>query len=311
MFLTVITPTLNSESTLGEALESVRVQWEAGMEHLVIDAVSKDGTLAVASGFPNVTVTSEPDQGIYDGMNKGAFRAKGDWLLFLQGDDWLPEGTIKAFREAVMANPDADILCGQAEAVRFADDAWVPVWTVRNAGARKLIVSNVALGEPMINARLIRKSVFHELDGFAGEFALASDRDFLIRAALAGVLQSEVDAMTYRYRWHGGSSTMTDDDRLSARLLRENMEIASRHFSSETGADALALRTWHGRLCVQSAMNALERLDAHAFAFACLRGVSRDPLWIRMLAAECLSSVPGFLKRGCRTRSQALRMSKP
>ena len=310
MFLTVITPTLNSESTLGEALESVRSQWEEGVEHLVIDAVSRDNTPGVASGFPDVTFTSEPDGGIYDGMNKGAFRAKGDWLLFLQGDDWLPEGTIKAFREAVSAHPDADLLCGQAEAVRFADVAWVPVWTVRNAKARELNVANVALGEPMINARLIRKSLFHKLNGFSGEFALASDRDFLIRAAMAGALQSEVNTMTYRYRWHGGSSTMTDDDRLSARLLRENLEIASRHLSSANGADANALRAWHGRLCIQSAMNALERLDAHAFALACRYGVSRDPLWIFRLAGECLTAVPGFLKRGCRTRSQKLRMSK-
>jgi glycosyltransferase involved in cell wall biosynthesis len=310
MFLSVITPTLNSEATLGEALESVRCQWEEDMEHLVIDAVSRDSTLDVASLFPAVQVTSEPDKGIYDGMNKGAFRAKGEWLLFLQGDDWLPEGAIKAFREAVAAHPDADMLCGQAEAVRCVDGAWVPVWAVRNSGDRKLNVANIALGEPMINARLMRKSLFHALNGFCGEFDLASDRDFLIRAAQVGVIQSEVDAMTYRYRWHGGSSTMTDDNRLAARLLRENLEIASRHLSRTKGADASALRSWHGRLCIQSAMNALEDLDVRTFSSSALRGISRNPLWMFLLGVECLSSIPGFLKRGCRTRSQIKRRSR-
>ena len=279
------------------------------MEHLLIDAVSSDGTLKVASRFQEVKVTSEPDNGIYDGMNKGAFRARGEWLLFLQGDDWLPEGSIRAYREAVEANPDADVVCGQAQAVRRVDDGWFPVWSVANQEERKLTVPNIALGEPMINARLIRRSLFGELKGFRAEYALASDRDFLIRAALSGARQREIDFMTYRYRWHGGSSTMTDDVRLASRLLGENLEIASRHLARVRGADASALRTWHGRLCVQSAMNALESLDARTFCSSVNRGQSGNPLWIFQLGGECLSAVPGFLKRGCRTRSQVKRKS--
>lgn len=304
MFLSIITPTLNSEATLGDALVSAQSQTTGDAEHLVIDAVSIDGTLCVAGRFPDVTAISEPDNGIYDGMNKGAYRARGEWLLFLQGDDWLPAGAIAAYRQAAAMYPDADMICGMAEAVRIVAGDWVPVWTVTETAKRELTLANIALGEPMINARLIRKSLFFDLGGFSGDFRLASDRDFLLRAASSGVRQVEIDDMTYRYRWHQGSSTMTDSGRLSSILLGENLEIARRQLDLAKKGERAVLKSWHDRLQVQSAMNALERFDLRDLYRSISGALMVNPVWFLSFATEFFRSLPGFLIRGCRTRSQ-------
>jgi glycosyltransferase len=308
--ISIITPCLNAEPTLREAVESVNFPSTGEVEHLLIDARSTDGTLAEASRYPYLKVLSETDAGIYDGMNKGARFARGEWLLFLQADDWLPLGTLQAYLDAIASYPDAQMICGGAEAVRKEGAGWKRVWSVSGNREKELTVGNIALGEPMINARLIRRDVFLALGGFSLEYKLASDRDFLLRAAEQKIRQQVIEAPAYRYRWHAGSSTMTAGNHLSARLLGENILIAKRHLNRVPQEEKPSVRNWHTRLHVQGAMNALESGDVTAFLGHAAGGLSSDPLWFLDLLGEIVRSLPGFLARGGRTRSQILR-SKP
>jgi GT2 family glycosyltransferase len=236
-------------------------------------------------------------------MNKGVSLACGEWLLFLQADDWLPAGAIDAYRKAISEAPMAGVICGSAEAVKEVGNQWSAIWSVKDTNRKKLSVKNIALGEPMINARLFRKSLFDKLGGFTLKYSLASDRDFLLRAADAGVLQYEVDSMTYRYRWHAGSSTMTAFNSLTGRLSFENLMMARKHLEHSTSESRDALLTWHSRLTVQAAMNALERFDPGFFGIAA-EGFGKNPAWGLAMAGEVLRSFPGFIMRGFKTRTQ-------
>jgi len=302
MFLSIITPTLNCEKTLGEALASAGSQMESDIEHLLVDAGSMDGTVEVALSFPWISVTSEPDRGIYDGMNKGATRARGEWLLFLQGDDWLPKGAVAAYRQAIQDHPGCEVVCGSAEAFRDTRKGRQVVWSVVQSRDKELTVRNMALGEPMINARLIRRDVFERLKGFSLDYSLASDRDFLLRAANAGVCQIEIEEMTYCYRWHSESSTMTDGNHLSDKLLSENLRIARQQDITATEDARKALRKWHSGLAVQGALTALEKGGRGFFGFVST-GMLLDRWWLLRLLGEILGCFPAFLMRGCRTRS--------
>jgi glycosyltransferase involved in cell wall biosynthesis len=93
---TIITPTLNASATLEDAVCSAMGQG-IEYEHLIMDGCSSDRTLEIAHSFPHLTVHSGRDRGLYDAMNRGAFFARGEWLVFLQADDWLPEGALKPF----------------------------------------------------------------------------------------------------------------------------------------------------------------------------------------------------------------------
>jgi glycosyltransferase involved in cell wall biosynthesis len=89
--LSVIVPVYNGGATLAEAIGSVTRQRYDNIELIVVDGASVDNTLEVIrANENNIDIwISEPDQGVYDAMNKGAALAHGDWLYFLGSDDVL------------------------------------------------------------------------------------------------------------------------------------------------------------------------------------------------------------------------------
>jgi len=96
MKITLITVTYNSESTLAYSISSVNNQTYPNIEHIIIDGVSTDNTLEIAQSTPNriTKVISEPDQGIYDAMNKGIAIASGEIIGILNSDDFLASPNI-------------------------------------------------------------------------------------------------------------------------------------------------------------------------------------------------------------------------
>ena len=104
---TVVTITYNAEAVLQRTLDSVLRQTYEEVEHLIIDGASTDGTLAMAEAYKrqsdcsesnqhHVIIASEPDQGIYDAMNKGLTQASGDYIVYMNaGDTFAQDDTLE------------------------------------------------------------------------------------------------------------------------------------------------------------------------------------------------------------------------
>jgi glycosyltransferase involved in cell wall biosynthesis len=303
---TIITPTLNASATLEDAVCSAMGQG-IEYEHLIMDGCSSDRTLEIAHSFPHLTVHSGRDRGLYDAMNRGAFFARGEWLVFLQADDWLPEGALAAFQAAMEKNPAAEILTGSAEAVRQIGEGLLdPQWQRTSDADKALTIQNIALGEPMLNARAIRKSLFKKAGPFDLAYSLASDRDFLLKLTALQPQAATVNAPTYRYRWHEGSRTMNPGNSLSRRLTAENLAIAEKHLqSSAEPATRRLLKLWHHRQSLQAALCALEALQPLAFLQASFRATRINPSWPPAFAAEFLRCLTNWIGKGFKTRSQS------
>ncbi len=96
----IITCTYNAAQVLQRTLESVSDQDYAHIEHIILDGLSTDATMALAKAYKaqddetnnghQVIVVSEEDHGLYDAMNKGIRKATGDYLVFLNAGDKLP-----------------------------------------------------------------------------------------------------------------------------------------------------------------------------------------------------------------------------
>lgn len=109
---TIITCTYNAESVLQRTLDCVQRQTYCNVEHLILDGVSKDKTLAMAKAYQHknltgetaheIIVCSEPDKGLYDAMNKGIDKATGDYIIFLNAGDVFPsDDTLEYVEECV------------------------------------------------------------------------------------------------------------------------------------------------------------------------------------------------------------------
>lgn len=118
MLLSIITVTYNAEKELPATMQSISEQTFGDYEHLVVDGASSDGTLAVAERYASglTRVVSEPDQGLYDAMNKGLRLAEGDYVMFLNAGDALV-GRDALARIARGLETGADVAYGQTRVV--------------------------------------------------------------------------------------------------------------------------------------------------------------------------------------------------
>ena len=109
---TVITCTFNAEEVVERTLDSVLDQTYSHLEHLIVDGASKDRTVEMAEQYKaksdaedhchDVIISSEPDKGLYDAMNKAIARATGDYVLFLNAGDVFPSpDTLETVAESV------------------------------------------------------------------------------------------------------------------------------------------------------------------------------------------------------------------
>lgn len=109
---TVVTVCLNAADTIRLTLESVKRQTASRIQHLIIDGVSKDGTLEIVREYPNVTLVSEKDRGVYDAMDKASRFIQGDVVIFLNaGDAFFDNGVCEAVAQQFNSTR-ADIVFG-------------------------------------------------------------------------------------------------------------------------------------------------------------------------------------------------------
>ena len=100
----IITITYNAGAFLPRTVESVLSQHYRDIEHIIIDGASTDSTLSVAQDYMQrsyaaqngheVRIVSEPDNGLYDAMNKGLRQASGDYICFLNAGDFFPNANV-------------------------------------------------------------------------------------------------------------------------------------------------------------------------------------------------------------------------
>lgn len=85
--ISVVTVCLNAEDVIEVTMESVRNQRFSAVEHIIIDGVSTDNTLKIASRYEPSKIICEPDEGVYHAMQKGVMEASGDVVFFLNAGD--------------------------------------------------------------------------------------------------------------------------------------------------------------------------------------------------------------------------------
>src|SRR5574338_486367 len=127
--ISIITVCYNSVKTIEETIQSVLAQDYPAIEYIIVDGGSKDGTLDVIYQYKHKIsqIISEPDNGIYDAMNKGIHLAKGDVVGLLNADDIYANNKVISAIMQVMSDPNIEACYG--DLIYFKTDA--PEKTVR------------------------------------------------------------------------------------------------------------------------------------------------------------------------------------
>lgn len=112
MKLTIVTVCYNSENIIERAIKSITSQLSDDVEYLIIDGKSTDNTLDIIKKYDNVNYISEKDSGIYNAMNKGIRRSNGEWILFINSDDFLLDNSLNKLIDIINQNENYDCIYG-------------------------------------------------------------------------------------------------------------------------------------------------------------------------------------------------------
>jgi len=194
--VSVITVTFNCVATLARTLDSVRASKRADVEYVVVDGASTDGTLELLESNRDIidVLISEPDQGIYDAMNKAVKHAHGDYVIFLNGDDqFIPAG----FRGALDVLPKS----GRAiETFTTLVRSEVQPSEVLAATPWKLLMFNTVPHPSTFTPRELQAGL-----EFDTTYRIAADYDMFLRAWVAGT-RFHVHSLAIAVHHRGGAS---------------------------------------------------------------------------------------------------------
>ena len=180
---TIVTASYNYGHYIAECMQSVATQQGVTLEHLVMDAGSKDQTAEVVSRFPHASFHQETDKGMSDGINKGFRRAKGRWVMWLNADDRLKPGALAEVKRFAESCGSSDIIYGAWDFIDANGDF------IRRMGLfpfRKhmLIQHGCYIGSTACFYR--RATTINEGFLLDEDFQFCMDGEFYARMALAG-----------------------------------------------------------------------------------------------------------------------------
>jgi len=174
----VITINFNNKDGLRKTIESVVNQTYKNFEYIIIDGGSSDGSLDVIREYANKISywISEPDNGIYNAMNKGILKSKGEYLQFLNSGDWLVDNNVfeKLFNEKLAC----DLLYGNIIMVK--PDGKFQI----NYGQKGNEITFYTLYRETINhpSAFIRRGLFLEYGLYDEQLKIVSDWKFFLIA---------------------------------------------------------------------------------------------------------------------------------
>lgn len=179
--VSVITVCYNSALTLERALQSVAQQDWQHKEHIVVDGASQDATRHIIDKYQSqlAHVISEPDQGIYDAMNKGLKLAKGDIICFLNADDLYAAPNVLSRVAQTMARNGLDAIVGDVGFFRQDNVST----TLRRYRSDRFTPKRLAWGwMPAHPALFLRREVFERVGYFKTDYQIAGDYEHVVRA---------------------------------------------------------------------------------------------------------------------------------
>lgn len=219
MKISIITVCFNSASTIEDTIKSVLSQTHKDIEYIIIDGGSTDETLSIIENYRESIscVISEPDDGLYDAMNKGIRAATGDVIGILNSDDVFENHSVLFNIAANICDSDVDACYGDLVYVLQNNLSKVVRMWKSCAYEEKLWATGWVPAHPTFFAKAY---VYKEYGVFDTSNSLAADYEFLIRViGKNGIRVKYLPKILVRMRLGGATNKSIKN------IVKQNYEI--------------------------------------------------------------------------------------
>ncbi len=180
MKITIITVVLNNGALVKDAIESVLNQTYSNVQYIVIDGGSSDGSLDIIQSYADKisVIVSEPDEGIYDAMNKGLALATGDVIAFLNADDFYANSRVIEQVVDLFEDSNIDAVYADLDYVSRTDkDNVVRKWRSGEFNQKRFKHGWM----PPHPTFFAKRSLYHQFGGYKQELNSSADYELMLR----------------------------------------------------------------------------------------------------------------------------------
>lgn len=220
MKISIVTACYNSATTIRDTLRTIQMQTHQDIEHIVIDGGSTDGTLEILEQNKQhiAYLTSEPDNGLYDAMNKGISKATGDVIGLLNSDDLFANQWALSHVQEALADESVDACYGDLVYVNHDNINQVARYWKSSVYSPDLFAKGWVPAHPTF---YVKKRV-HEQHGmlFNVDYKLAADYDVLFRLLFShGIKTTYIPEVMVKMRLGGATNKSLKN------IVNQNKEI--------------------------------------------------------------------------------------
>lgn len=220
--ISIVVPSYNQGQFVRATLDSILAQNVEGIEILVMDGGSKDGTVDVLRSYGNkIQWVSEKDRGQSHAINKGFERARSDILGYVNSDDTYQPGALAAVLEAFRQHPESDFVYGDFNYIDAAGNILARRRTT-NFDYDILRFDHNFICQP---ASFWRRSVIERIGPIAEDLYYLMDYEYYLRAAAAGMRFFHVRQNLANLRLHKECKTVSGKSESQQRYMAQRAAI--------------------------------------------------------------------------------------
>lgn len=218
--VSIVMPSFNAMPFVGDAIRSA-LSNASVVEVIVQDGGSTDGTLDVLSAFhdPRLHIVSEVDAGQSEALNRAVSRTTGEWLLWLNADDLLVEGSVDAVSQ--LFDENYDLVYGDFALIDVRGEQIRRYYCPSSITEQDLLIRGARIFSGSI---LARRELHALLGGFDQTLGYCMDYEWLLRASRVA-RSRHVPMVVGLLRVHNGAKSSTD----AWQFLRERRVVQRRN----------------------------------------------------------------------------------
>jgi glycosyltransferase involved in cell wall biosynthesis len=226
--ISVITPSYNTGKYIEATIKSIINQQYNNIEHIIFDGNSQDNTVDILKQYSHLKWISEPDSGQSSALNKGFKLAKGKYIVWLNSDDILTEGSLYRSIKILEDNPEIDMIYTDINIINESGDIY------GKAKGKKFNIINLLNDNPVKQpSSVFRKTVLDKLKGVDESLHYSMDRELWLRMFLTDFKIKYIPNLTNAsFRLCEGTKTFNETPKFRLEWIKVLKNINQQQFIS-------------------------------------------------------------------------------